>query len=192
MRALRPPVLLAALLLATSVAPSAQAGDPIPLAASVWRGTAQGGAKGVPGAPPPRTLTFTLAFGPLADPPLSGSQFRLLLTDGGAELPIAGTYSIDARGRPLLAPDLAALGAALSTAIGESCGALDDPTGCSLVGALEATAGTPKLKLKASAKDGVETLATSGKFSFDLAEPGGDPVARLSLSFKGNRDAARQ
>ncbi len=97
------------------------------------------------------------------------------------------------RGRPLLTPDLAALGAALSTAVLESCGALPDPAGCAFIATLEPTPGTAKLELEASAKDGVETLTTSGKLSFELAAPGGgDPIATLSISFKGNRDAARQ
>jgi hypothetical protein len=182
-----------ALALGCLLALPASSADPIPLAASQWRGTGVGKLKGVSPLASPRPLAFVLSLGPLADPPLASDAFELLLTDGGAVLPIEGRYSLDAKGRPELVPDLPALIAALDTALLESCGALDDPSGCAQLQTLDLVPSKLKLKLKAGAKNGVEALQASLKLSSAWLDPSsGKAEVKLSVSFKDNGDAVRQ
>jgi len=183
---------LGALALVSLFAAPALAADPIPLPGTSWSGSAVIGAKisgaGKVGGP----VTFDLDFGPQADPLLAEGEFLLVLDDGMEDLNIGGSYTVDAKGRPVLSPDTSALAVELEGLMMHICvDVLGLSAECTVLETLDLSFDPSKLKIKLKAKerDGVETLLGAGRFPFVLLD-GIDAVERVSIVFKTNPDVA--
>jgi hypothetical protein len=131
--------------------------------------------------------TLSLFFGPLAAEGLAANEFKLVLDDSVETLDFVGTYTTDARGNPVLAPDPSEFAEALRELIEEVCMDLvGDPTQCAVFNSLTLSIRRSDLKQKARrSKAGAESLKSSGKIDFDFMN-GGALVARVKLSFKSS------
>ena len=175
---------LAGLAFALAAVP-ARAGDPVIFPATSWTGLALVGVQVPSAGKVPGVLSAQLSFGPLGSPSLGANEFLLVLDDGFETFEIEGTYSLDAKGTPLLTADLGALetetmGLLVHVCedvllLGSQCDVLD---GADLV----FDPSKVKFKVKGKAKNGVEAVQAAGKIPF-LVLAQGDSF-KVSLSFK--------
>ncbi len=129
-------------------------------------------------------VAFDLDFGPQADPLLGANEFLLILDDGIEELRIAGTWSLDEKGRPVLVIDGDALADELLELMVSICENELDLGNCDVLSLLDVE--YPKglrPKLKARSKDGLESLSMSGKLAFDLLYQG-ELLLSVTLGFE--------
>jgi len=177
------------LLAAGGLAVAAAAQAQVALPGTDWIGGAQLKARiSAPGQGSDKVAgpaTLALFFGPLAADGLGANEFRVEIDDGSETLDFEGTYTTDARGNPVLAPDPSEFSAALRELIEEVCMDLvGDPNQCAVFNSLTLSIRRSDLKQKARrSKAGAESLKSSGKIDFDFLN-GGALVARVKLSFK--------
>lgn len=181
--------LASALLLASSV----RAAEPVNPSTEVWVGPAQIKAK-IPGAGSPAgAVDFEILFGPNAGAGLDANEFHLIADDGMEAFDIFGTWTLDAKGQPVLALDNVLLADELSTLMVHICEdilVLDQST-CDLVASLDVVVDAAKTKFKVKTSAGApSTLQLAGKIPFVLTD-GGNPV-KVSLSLKTSPPAELQ
>jgi len=176
-----------------AAAAGARAADPVSFPGSSWSGTGVIAANIKDAGKVVGEIAFDLDFGPQADPALAADQFLLVLDDGMESLDVTGTWAVDEKGRLVLALDVNALAAELSAVTLHVCvDVLGLGPECDLIPLLDVILDPTKqkLKLKGKSKDGLESLKAKGKFPFAFFWEG-EPVARVSIGFKANRDVTR-
>jgi hypothetical protein len=174
-------------------AAGARAAEPVSFPGSSWSGTGVIAANVKGAGKVMGEIAFDLDFGPQADPALADDQFLLVLDDGMETLEVTGTWAVDEKGRLLLALDVNALAAELSDLVLHVCAdVLGLGSQCDLIPLLDVVLdpAKQKLKLKGKSKDGLENLKAKGKFPFAFFLDG-EPVGRVSIGFKANRDVTR-
>jgi hypothetical protein len=172
-----------ALLCALLVGSAAGAAEPVPLPGAIFAGEAVIKAK----VPDAGTLSgpveITLSFGPTVTPALDAGEFLIVVDDTEETLELTGTYTVDAKGQPVLTLALPNLGDELRALMIHVCEdiLLIDPAECAEIADLDADIGAYKLKAKTSQTDG-GVISFSGKIPFVLTD--GMTESKISLSFK--------
>ena len=173
------------LALALLLAPSARAADPVDPSSTVWQGLAQTKAK-LPGAGSNSALVdFEILFGPNVGASLDANEFHLIADDGTVAFDVFGTYTTDAKGQPVLAPDTVLLADELKVLMVHVCEEIVGVgVGCDDILTFDVLIDPSKLKIKVKTKAAspVATLALSGKIPFVLTD--GMNEAKVTLSLK--------
>ena len=180
---MRPAVWLALALLFAS---AAHAADPVAPSNTAWLGPAQIKAK-IPGAGSSSgPVDFEFLFGPNGGAGLDANEFHLIADDGMVAFDVFGTYTTDAKGQPVLAPDTVLLADELKIQSVHVCeGILGLGAGCDEILTLDVIVDSSRLKLKVKASAGNgsgATLALSAKIPFVLTD--GVDEAKVTISLK--------
>ena len=128
-----------------------------------------------------------LLFGPNGGAGLAAGQFHLIADDGTVAFDVVGTFSVDAKGQPVLTPDTVALAAELKVLMQHVCEEIVGlGAGCDVIATLDVLYPSPlQFKVKTKAANGaVPTLQLSAKLPFVLTD-GGNPV-KVTLSLKSS------
>jgi hypothetical protein len=178
--------LLWALACALFVASAARSAEPVPPATTNWLGAGEVKAKiAGAGSIPPGPIEVSVAFGPNTG--LDANEFAVEIDDGMESFTFPGTYTLDAKGQPVLALDLPATSAGLLAVIVHVCDdvLMLDPALCAELGMLDVIFDPSKLKLKLKTNAGKNddpTVTVNGKMPFALSN--GVEELKVTLSFK--------
>jgi hypothetical protein len=129
-------------------------------------------------------VATSLVLGPDAGEGVGVGEFRLRADDGQETLEIVGSYSVDAKGQPVLTPDLIALGLELRELIVHVCEDILQLPGalCDELAALDIAFDPTKVKSRFKSKDGSVIQFT---MSVPFALTDGIDSVRASVSLKG-------
>ena len=162
----------------------ASAADPVAPSNTAWAGTALVKAK-VPGESLTGLLELTVLFGPNPGASLEANEFEIVLDDGEETLVLTGTYSVDAKGQPVLALDTTLLAAELKDLMIHICqDVLGLGAACDELLALDVALDPERLrtKVKTASGNGDAELVFSAKLPFLLTD--GVDALKFTVSIK--------
>lgn len=178
---------IAALACAFLLAAGARAATPVDPAGTTWQGVAAIKAKVSGAGSLADVVDVELFFGPNVGESVDPGEFLLRADDGMETLEVRGSYAVDAKGQPVLTPDLADLADELSDLIVHVCedvlnlGSLI----CDQLALLDVAVDATKLKtkVKTSASASGDALQFGTKLPFVLTD--GNDAVRATVALKG-------
>lgn len=168
---------------------AALAADPVPPSGTTWVGTARLGEKLPHAGNHAGPVDFRIDFGPNAGLVLGPTEFHASLNDGVVDFTLSGTYAVDAKGQPVLTPDLDLLADDLHALLVHVCEdiLLIDPGECATIGTLDVLTDVPHLVLEVKTAAGRHgdpaTLRFTGKIPFAL-DNGTDTPPKFTVTLK--------
>jgi hypothetical protein len=178
---------IVALACAFLLAAGARAATPVDPTGTTWQGVAAIKAKASGAGSVADVVDVDLFFGPNAGESVDAGDFLLRADDGQETLEVRGSYAVDAKGQPVLTPDLPDLADELSDLMVHVC---EDVLGlpsliCDEIALLDVVVDPAKLKtkVKTSAGSSGDVLQFGTKLPFVLTD--GNESVRATVALKG-------
>ena len=178
---------IVALACAFLLAAGARAATPVDPAGTTWQGFAAIKAKVSGAGSVADVVVVEIFFGPNVGESVDAGEFLLRADDGMETLEVRGSYALDAKGQPVLTPDLLELADELSDLMVHVC---EDVLGlpsfvCDEIALLDVVVDPAKLKtkVKTSASASGDVLQFGTKLPFVLTD--GNEAIRATVALKG-------
>lgn len=175
----------ALVVLGVLVASAASFADPVAPASTDWAGAGVFKGKLANEGSTSGPVDIDVDFGPNGGLGLAAGEFRITADDGMEAFTVEGTFTVDAKGQPVLTPDLVALENSMKTLMIHVCEdiLLLGPM-CAGIAGLDVVFDPAKIKLKVKTSSDPAELALSGKIPFALSN--GMEQAKVAVSLKSS------